>query len=84
MAHLIPAKAPDGRVAGSAPHSASYCAAVMAFSSSKLTSVALSAPSIFAATAAMATRYDKLALTYRSAAVLHAVFIWSAALGDTP
>ncbi|WP_427016104.1 transposase [Pseudarthrobacter sp. P1] len=32
----------------------------------------------------LATRYDKLALTYRSAAVLHAVVIWSAALGDTP
>jgi len=32
----------------------------------------------------LATRYDKLALTYRSAAVLQAVFIWSAALGDTP
>ena len=37
----------------------------------------------------MATRYDKLALTYRSAVVLHAVHIWSAALeksqlGDTP
>ncbi len=25
----------------------------------------------------LATRYDKLALTYRSAAVLHAVVIWS-------
>lgn len=32
----------------------------------------------------LATRYDKLALTYRSAAVLQAVVIWSAALGDTP
>ena len=32
----------------------------------------------------LATRYDKLALTYRSAAVLHAVAIWSALLGDTP
>jgi transposase len=37
----------------------------------------------------MATRYDKLALTYRPAAVLHAVLIWSAdieksPLGDTP
>lgn len=37
----------------------------------------------------MATRYEKLALTYRSAVVLHAVVIWSAALeksqlGDTP
>jgi hypothetical protein len=37
----------------------------------------------------MATRYDKLALTYRSAVVLHAVVIWSAdleksQLGDTP
>lgn len=32
----------------------------------------------------LATRYDKLALTYRSAAALQTVFIWSAALGDTP
>lgn len=32
----------------------------------------------------LATRYDKLALTYRSAPVLQAVFIWSSALGDTP
>lgn len=32
----------------------------------------------------LATRYDKLALTYRSAALLQAVCIWSAALGDTP
>lgn len=37
----------------------------------------------------MATRYDKLALTYRSAVVLHAVLIWNAdieksQLGDTP
>ena len=37
----------------------------------------------------LATRYDKLALTYRSAVVLHAVLIWSSAiadarLGDTP
>ena len=32
----------------------------------------------------LATRYDKLALTYRAAAVLQAVFIWSTALGDTP
>ncbi len=32
----------------------------------------------------LATRYDKLAQTYRAAAVLQAVFIWSAALGDTP
>jgi transposase len=31
-----------------------------------------------------ATRYDKLALTYRSAVVLPEVVIWSAALGDTP
>ncbi|MCO4253689.1 transposase, partial [Pseudarthrobacter sp. HLT1-5] len=30
------------------------------------------------------TRYDKLALTYRSATVLHAVVIWSTLLGDTP
>lgn len=37
----------------------------------------------------LATRYDKLALTYRSAVVLHALLIWSraimeSALGDTP
>ncbi len=35
----------------------------------------------------LATRYDKLALTYRAAVVLQAVVIWSAAiaaLGDTP
>ena len=32
----------------------------------------------------LATRYDKLALTYRAAAVLQAVFIWSTAVGDTP
>lgn len=35
----------------------------------------------------LATRYDKLALTYRSAVVLQAVVVWSAAitaLGDTP
>ena len=32
----------------------------------------------------LATRYDKLALTYRSATVLQAVVIWSTLLGDTP
>lgn len=32
---------------------------------------------------ALATRYDKLAQTYRSAAVLQAVVIWATALGDT-
>ncbi len=32
----------------------------------------------------LATRYDKLALTYRSAAVLHAVVIWSTLSGATP
>ena len=32
----------------------------------------------------LATRYDKLALTYRGGAVLRAVSIWLAALGDTP
>jgi transposase len=32
----------------------------------------------------LATRYDKLALTYRAAAVRQAVLIWSAALGGTP
>ncbi|MGO4582546.1 transposase, partial [Arthrobacter sp. 2RAF6] len=31
----------------------------------------------------LATRYDKLALTYRGGAVLRAVTIWLAALGDT-
>ena len=30
----------------------------------------------------LATRYDKLALTYRSATVLHAVVIWSAAIAE--
>lgn len=33
---------------------------------------------------ALATRYDKLALTYRAAALLRAVLIWLDALGDTP
>jgi transposase len=32
----------------------------------------------------LATRYDKLALTYRGGAVLRAVSIWLTALGDTP
>jgi transposase len=32
----------------------------------------------------LATRYDKLALTDRSATVLHAVVIWSTLLGDAP
>ena len=32
----------------------------------------------------LATRYDKLALTYRGGAVLRAVSIWLATLGDTP
>ena len=32
----------------------------------------------------IATRYDKLALTYRGGAVLRAITIWSKALGDTP
>jgi transposase len=31
----------------------------------------------------LATRYDKLALTYRSGAVLHAVITWTTALSDT-
>ncbi|RAX49100.1 IS5/IS1182 family transposase, partial [Arthrobacter sp. AQ5-05] len=31
----------------------------------------------------LATRYDKLALTYRSAVVLHAVLIWSAAIVES-
>jgi transposase len=33
---------------------------------------------------ALATRYDKLALTYRAGALLRAVLIWLDALGDTP
>ena len=32
----------------------------------------------------LATRYDKLAITYRSGAVLHAVLTWATLLGDTP
>lgn len=32
----------------------------------------------------LATRYDKLAVAYRAAAVLHAITIWSKALSDTP
>lgn len=32
----------------------------------------------------LATRYDKLALTYRAGVVLRAITIWLAALGDTP
>ena len=32
----------------------------------------------------LATRYDKLALTYRGGAVLRAITIWLNALGDTP
>ena len=32
----------------------------------------------------LATRYDKLAVTYRAAAVLHAVTIWTAHLSDMP
>lgn len=33
---------------------------------------------------ALATRYDKLAITYRGGAVLRAISIWLTALGDTP
>jgi transposase len=33
---------------------------------------------------ALATRYDKLALTYRAGTLLRAVIIWLDALGDTP
>lgn len=33
---------------------------------------------------ALATRYDKLALTYRGGVVLRAITIWLKALGDTP
>lgn len=32
----------------------------------------------------IATRYDKLAITYRGGAVLRAITIWLKALGDTP
>ena len=32
----------------------------------------------------LATRYDKLALTYRGGAVLRAITLWLNALGDTP
>ena len=32
----------------------------------------------------LATRYDKLALTYRGGAVLRAVTLWLRQLGDTP
>ncbi|MCT2294406.1 IS5/IS1182 family transposase, partial [Janibacter hoylei] len=33
---------------------------------------------------ALACRYDKLALTYRAAVVLHAVIAWTQRLSDTP
>ena len=33
---------------------------------------------------ALATRYDKLALTYRAGVVLRAVVLWLQTLGDTP
>lgn len=33
---------------------------------------------------ALATRYDKLAITYRAAVVLSACWIWTKALGDMP
>ena len=33
---------------------------------------------------ALATRYDKLALTYRAGVVLRAVVLWLKATGDTP
>ncbi len=32
----------------------------------------------------VATRYDKLAITYRAGAVLHACLTWATLLGDTP
>ncbi|RIK15881.1 MAG: IS5/IS1182 family transposase, partial [Acidobacteria bacterium] len=31
-----------------------------------------------------ATRYDKLALTYRAGVLLRAITLWLTALGDTP
>ena len=33
---------------------------------------------------ALATRYDKLAITYRAGLLIHAVVRWLQALGDTP
>lgn len=33
---------------------------------------------------ALATRYDKLAITYRAGALLRAILIWLDAIGDTP
>lgn len=39
---------------------------------------------IFKQWRALATRYDKLALTYRGGAVLRAITIWLKALRDTP
>lgn len=33
---------------------------------------------------ALATRYDKLALTYRAGILLRAITLWLTALGDTP
>jgi hypothetical protein len=32
----------------------------------------------------LVTRYDKLAIVYRAAAVLNAVIAWTRALSDTP
>ena len=32
----------------------------------------------------LATRYDKLAITYRAAVILSACLIWSRHIGDTP
>lgn len=32
----------------------------------------------------IATRYDKLAITYRAGAILHACLTWAVLLGDTP
>ena len=32
----------------------------------------------------LATRYDKLAITYRAAVVLSACLVWTRLLGDTP
>jgi transposase len=41
-------------------------------------------PPAFKQWRALATRYDKLALTYRAGALLRAVLIWLDALGDAP
>jgi transposase len=39
---------------------------------------------VFKSWRGLATRYDKLALTYRGGVILRAIIIWLRALGDTP